>query len=124
RRDPAVVGVADLPDANTAKEVAKGDQDRTRIYVSLKGDSAMGAIQTWVKAVGDPKQAAAALHGVVAQRLLRRLCPNCRVAYPPPGEMLKKLGVPEGKVQQLFKKGGQVLIKNKPEVCPMCKGVG
>jgi type II secretory ATPase GspE/PulE/Tfp pilus assembly ATPase PilB-like protein len=124
RRDPAVVAVADLPDANTAKEVAKADHDRTRTYVSLKGDSAMGAIQTWVKAVGDPKQGAAALHGVVAQRLLRRLCPNCRVAYPPPGEMLKKLGVPEGKVQQLFKKGGQVLIKNKPEVCPMCKGVG
>jgi type II secretory ATPase GspE/PulE/Tfp pilus assembly ATPase PilB-like protein len=38
--------------------------------------------------------------------------------------MLKKLGVPEGKVQQLFKKGGQVLIKNKPEVCPTCGGSG
>lgn len=124
RRDPSVVAVAELPDANTAKEVAKADHERTRTYVSLKGDSALGAIQTWVKAVGDPKQAAASLHGVVAQKLLRRLCPNCRVAYPPPGEMLKKLGIPEGKVQQLYKKGGQVLIKNKPEVCPMCRGVG
>jgi type IV pilus assembly protein PilB len=124
RRDPSVVAVAELPDANTAKEVAKADHERTRTYVSLKGDSALGAIQTWVKAVGDPKQAAASLHGVVAQKLLRRLCPNCRVAYPPPGDMLKKLGIPEGKVQQLFKKGGQVLIKNKPEVCPMCRGVG
>jgi type II secretory ATPase GspE/PulE/Tfp pilus assembly ATPase PilB-like protein len=124
RRDPNVVAVAELPDANTAKEVAKADQDRTRIYVSMKGDNALGAIQTWVKAVGDAKQAAEGLHGVLAQKLMRRLCPNCRVGYPPPGEMLKKLGIPEGKVQQLFKKGGQVLIKNKPEVCPMCKGVG
>jgi general secretion pathway protein E len=124
RRDPNVVAIAELPDANTAKEVSKADQDRTRIYVSMKGDSALGAIQTWVKAVGEPKGAAECLHGAVSQRLMRRLCPNCRVAYPPPGEMLKKLGIPEGKVQQLFKKGGQVLIKNKPEVCPMCKGVG
>lgn len=124
RRDPAVVGVTELPDANTAKEVSKADHERTRVYLGFKADSALGAIQTWVKAVGDAKQAAEALHGVVSQRLIRRLCPNCRVAYPPPGEMLKKLGIPEGKVQQLFKKGGQVLIKNKPEVCPMCKGVG
>jgi type II secretory ATPase GspE/PulE/Tfp pilus assembly ATPase PilB-like protein len=124
RRDPAVVGVADLPDANTAKEISKSDHERTRVYLAFKSDSALGAIQTWVKAVGDAKQAAEGLHGVTCQRLLRRLCPNCRVAYPPPGEMLKKLGIPEGKVQQLFKKGGQVLIKNKPEICPMCKGVG
>lgn len=38
--------------------------------------------------------------------------------------MLKKLGLPGDRVQQLFKKGGQVLIKNKPETCPMCGGVG
>ncbi len=53
---------------------------------------------------------------------MRRLCTNCRVGYPPSPDMLKKLGVGEGKVQQLFKKGGQVLIKNKPEVCPVCAG--
>lgn len=124
RRDPDVVAVADLPDANTAKEIARSDQDRTRTYLSFKADSALSAIQTWVKAVADPKQSSTALHGVVAQKLLRRLCPNCRVPYPPPADMLRKLGIPDGKVTQLFKKGGQVLIKNKPEVCPMCQGVG
>lgn len=124
RRDPDVVAVADLPDANTAKEIARSDQDRTRIYLSLRADSALTAVQTWVKAVADPKLSSTALHGVVAQKLLRRLCPNCRVPYPPPADMLKKLGIPDGKVQQLFKKGGQVLIKNKPEVCPMCQGIG
>jgi general secretion pathway protein E len=124
RRDPDVVAVAELPDANTAKEVARADKERTRTYVSVRADNALGAIQTWVKAVGDPKSAAEALHGVLAQKLLRKLCPNCRVAYPPSAEMLKKLGIPEGKVQQLFKKGGQVLIKNKPEICPVCQGGG
>lgn len=124
RRDPDVVGVADLVDANTAKEISKADQERTRTYLSMRADGAMAALQMWTKAVGDPKQASEPLHGVVANKLIRRLCPNCRVAYPPPGDMLKKLGIPEGKVQQLFKKGGQVLIKNKPEVCPVCKGGG
>jgi hypothetical protein len=38
--------------------------------------------------------------------------------------MLKKLQLPADKPRQLFKKGGQVLIKNKPEVCPVCHGIG
>jgi type II secretory ATPase GspE/PulE/Tfp pilus assembly ATPase PilB-like protein len=38
--------------------------------------------------------------------------------------MLKKLGLPADKVKQLYKKGGQVLIRNKPEICPVCQGIG
>src|SRR5690606_28861297 len=74
--------------------------------------------------VGDPKKAARTLHGVIAQKLVRKLCTNCRVPYQPTPEMLKKLGLPEGKVKQLFKKSGQVMIKNKPEICPVCRGTG
>lgn len=124
RRDPQVVFVAELPDAATAKEVTRADLDRTRLYVSMRGDSAMGLIEAWVKVVGDPATAAKGLRGVVAGRLLRKLCQNCRVGYPPSPDMLKKLGLPADKIPQLFKKGGQVLIKNKPEVCPVCQGIG
>lgn len=124
RRDPQVVAVAELPDDATAKEVAKADHERTRVYVSLKVDNALAAIQVWMKAVGDPDLAAKSLHGVVAQKLLRKLCVNCRQAYQASPDMLKKLGVPTDKPRQLFKKGGQVLIKNKPEICPVCSGIG
>ena len=124
RRDPTVVSVAELPDAATAKEITKSDHERTRIYVSIPAGDALTAIQAWAKMVGEPRAAGACLHGVVGQRLVRKLCNNCRVAYPPTPDMLKKLGLPEGKIQQLFKKGGQVLIKNKPEVCPLCQGSG
>lgn len=124
RRDPDVVAIAELPDANTAQEVTRADHERTRTYVGLRAESALAAIQTFIKAVGDPKAASSCLHGVIAQRLIRKLCLNCRVEYPPSPELLKKLGVPEDKVSRLFKRGGQVLIKNKPEVCPVCKGGG
>lgn len=124
RRDPDVVGVAELPDPQTAKEIARADVDRTRIYLSFKAADSLTAVQTFVKAVGEARQAAQAIHGVLNQRLVRKLCTNCRVPYQPSPEMLKKLGIPEGRVQQLFKAGGQVLIKNKPEVCPTCGGNG
>lgn len=124
RRDPDVLGVAELPDTETAVNIAKSDLERSRVYLSLRANSALDAVQLYAKAVGDPKLAAQGLKGVVANKLVRVLCSNCKVAYPPTPDMLKKLGLPEGRVAQLFKKGGQVLVRNKPEVCPVCNGVG
>lgn len=124
RRDPQVVAVTDLPDVNTAKELTKADHERTRVYVSFRGGDPLQAMQVWMKMAGEPKAAAECIHGVITGKLVRKLCTNCRVAYPPAGDMLKKLGIPEGKIQQLFKKGGQVLIKNKPDICPVCQGLG
>ncbi|MEI7658643.1 MAG: ATPase, T2SS/T4P/T4SS family [Phycisphaerae bacterium] len=124
RRDPNVLAVAEVPDAATAKEIVRAEIDRTRTYACLKAEGAMVAIQAWLKLVGDNEAAIKPLRGVVAQKVLRKLCTNCRVAYQPSADMAKKLGLPADKVKQLFKKGGQVLIKNKPEVCPVCSGVG
>lgn len=123
RRDPDVLGVAEMPDAATAQVIAKGDHDRTRVYIGLRADTAMEAIEKFAAAVGEPALAAKALRGVVVGKLVRKLCTNCKVGYPPSPDMLKKMGVTE-RVAQLFKKGGQVLIKNKPDTCPVCGGVG
>jgi type II secretory ATPase GspE/PulE/Tfp pilus assembly ATPase PilB-like protein len=123
RRDPDVLSVEELPDTETAREIVNADLERSRVYVTLNTDSAMKAVQMWVKAVGDPKLAAKGLQGVITQRLVRQLCGNCRVPYQPPADLLKKLNLP-AQIQQLYKKGGQVLVKNKPEVCPVCNGTG
>jgi len=124
RRDPDIVTLCDLPDVETAQNVAHSDLERTRVYLCLRTDSALKSVQTYVQAVGDPKLAAKGLRGVVACKLVRVLCGNCKVPYQPTPDMLKKLGLPEGKVGELFKKGGQVLVRNKPEVCSVCSGVG
>lgn len=124
RRDPDVLGVAELPDQMTAKEICRAEPDRTRVYVALRAGSALEALESWVRTVGVPADAARVLRGVVAQRLVRKLCQNCRIPYQPAPDLLKRLGLPPEKVKQLFKKGGQVLIKNKPETCPACGGSG
>ncbi len=124
RRDPDIVSICDLPDVETAQTVANSDLERTRVYLSIRTDSALKGIQTYVQAVGDPKLAAKGLRGVVACKLVRVLCGNCKVPYQPTPDMLKKLGLPEDKVSELFKKGGQVLVRNKPETCSVCAGVG
>ncbi len=122
RRDPDVFACAEA-DAATCKEIAKADHMRSRCYLSVKANGALQATQMYLKAVGDIKQAGESLHGAVAQRLVRRLCPNCKAPFQPTPDMLKKLGLPAS-VKQLYRKGGQVLVKDKPEVCPMCMGAG
>lgn len=122
RRDPNVVAIAECDDA-TAKEIARADTRNIRVYVQLPTDGAIPTLQTWMKAAGDPKSGAGCLTGVVAQRLVRKLCTNCRVPYQPTPDVLKKLGLPP-ETKQLFRKGGQVLIKDKPDTCPVCQGSG
>jgi len=123
RRDPDVVAVAEMPDEATAREVAKADHERTRIYVSLRADGVLPAIQLFARAVGDQKLASNCLHGAIGQRLVRQLCVNCKAPFQPTAEMIKKLGLPKD-TKQLFKKSGQVLMKDKPQVCPVCGGSG
>lgn len=123
RRDPQVVGVSDM-DPDTAKEASRADLDRARVYLSLRAPSALDAVAMWVRAVEDQAKAGKALHGVMAGNVLRKLCDNCRQPYAPAPDMLKKLGLPADKVPQLFRKGGKVLVKNREEECPACKGGG
>ncbi len=123
RRDPDVVGIAELPDEATAKEIALADHERTRTYVSMKSDDPLRAVQLWSQMVGKESMAAEALHGVVAQKLMRRVCKNCRVPFQPTPDMLKKLGLPAD-TKQLYRKGGTVLVKDKEETCPVCSGSG
>jgi general secretion pathway protein E len=125
RRDPDVVLVGELPDQETAKEVCTADHERTRTYVGLRADNSLAAVQGFVKGVSDASMAAEALRGVVAQKLARKLCENCKAEYRPTADMLRKLGVAkENAPGSLYRKGGQVLIKNKPETCPVCRGTG
>jgi len=58
---------------------------------------------------------------VLYQRLIRLLCPDCKVGYTPPPDVLRKLGIPAGKIEQLFRppKGEEI---EKP--CASCQGVG
>lgn len=124
RRDPNVMMVSDLVDDRTAQEAAFPGPKGTLIYLGVKSDSAMEALARWIKAVGDKKKASESLQILTHQRLMRKLCDQCKLAYQPPGEQLKKLGLPPEQVRQLFKPTGKVIDRNKEIQCPMCNGLG
>lgn len=72
-------------------------------------------------------------HGVCNQRLLRRLCDKCKQGFPPPPQLLQKLGIPPGRVTVLYQPfvppppEQRVDAKGNPieiEICRQCEGRG
>jgi len=122
RADPQVLYLTRFADSKTPGHIARSVEE-CRVYMPLEGDDTFATLRAWVKAVGDRKLAAKSIKAVMAQRLLRRLCHTCRTPFVPDPAALKKFNLP-GKVEQLFHASGQVMVKDKPQPCPDCIGLG
>ena len=123
RRDPEVILATDLQDSESAKIAVKTGMDGPLIFITMPADSMAELISKWAGHVADPRQSFSNLKAVIFQKLVRRLCENCRAPYKPSSD-LKKQGLPVDTVEQLYRKGGQVEIKNKIVTCPVCDGGG
>jgi type II secretory ATPase GspE/PulE/Tfp pilus assembly ATPase PilB-like protein len=123
RRDPEVILAADLTEAAAAKIAVKPGKEGPLIFISMAATSMTELISKWASYVADPRLSFDALQAVVFQKLVRKLCENCRVAYKPSDDLAKQ-GLPINTVDQLYRQGGQVEQKNKIITCPICKGSG
>ncbi len=123
RRTPQVVLVGRPLSAEIAKAMIS-EAGSVRFYAGLRQTDAFRGLVAWIKMVGDPREAAEALSAVVAQRLARRLCTTCRIAYKPDPEALRKMNLQPERVGQLYKHSGRITVNNKQEPCPDCAGMG
>jgi type II secretory ATPase GspE/PulE/Tfp pilus assembly ATPase PilB-like protein len=123
RRDPEIILSADMDDAASASLAAKSGMDGPLIFVGMNASSFRDLVSKWASLVGDPREAFNSLQAVTYQRLVRKVCENCRVAYKP-SEDLAKQGLPIKDVEHLYRASGQLQVKNKVVECPVCRGCG
>lgn len=112
RQDPDVILVGETRDAETAKVAIEAALTGHLVITSLHTNTAPGAI-TRLREMGvEDFNIGASVLGVLGQRLVQRLCPNCREEYTPDAEERKALGIPEDQNVTLYRKheGG----------CPQC----
>lgn len=121
RQYPNVYVVRDLVDAESAKLLMDEIADDRLIVTSMPAREAAEALLRLLQMKLPQKQFADVVTGVLYQRLIRKLCPDCKVGYQPPPDVLKKLGIPAGKVQQLYRPPKPEEIE-KP--CQTCQGIG
>ena len=95
RQDPDVVLVGEIRDQETAKIAMQAAQTGHLVLSTLHTDDAPSTITRLMDIGLEPYVIASALVGVVAQRLVRRLCVTCRRQYTPGADTLRSLNILE-----------------------------
>ncbi|MHC4311289.1 MAG: GspE/PulE family protein [Planctomycetota bacterium] len=125
RMGPDIVGVADCQNTETAQSTCMAAKDGKIMYTTLPADSVVMAVGKWLKLVGDRNLAAQTLLGICNQRLIRKLCEECKQAYAPNKELLRKFNIPADKVKALYRTGKVIIGKRGKEMtCDQCQGTG
>ena len=103
-KEPDVLIFPELPDAEAfGIAVAEVDRLSTQIYCRTVADSAIQALTKVLAKYPDKASAIAKSVGaVICQRLVRRLCDNCKIGFEPQPKLLKQLGIPQGRVGLLY----------------------
>jgi type II secretory ATPase GspE/PulE/Tfp pilus assembly ATPase PilB-like protein len=89
-------------------------------------DTVSGLLQL-VEWTGNVELVADRLHGLLTQKLIRKLCRKCRQAYPPNPKLLARLGIEQGEIKALYRHRvpPQELAKGEEwEVCRICGDLG
>jgi type II secretory ATPase GspE/PulE/Tfp pilus assembly ATPase PilB-like protein len=101
RQDPDIVLVGEIRDHETAKIAMQAAQTGHLVLSTLHTDDAPSTITRLTDMGLEPYVIGSALVGVIAQRLVRRLCPHCRRQYTPEAETLRALNLSEADAAQL-----------------------
>ncbi|MFK8001959.1 MAG: GspE/PulE family protein, partial [Polyangiales bacterium] len=93
RQDPDVIMVGEIRDHETADIAVHASLTGHLVLSTLHTNDAPGAITRLIEMGVKPFQISSSLLAVLAQRLVRRLCPHCKVAYTAHEEDLLELGI-------------------------------
>ena len=100
RHDPDVLMVGEVRDLETADAALKAAMTGHRVFSTLHTNSACGAVGRLTDIGCEPYRIAATLRAVVAQRLVRRVCPRCAGSRAARADELRYLGVEEAEVAE------------------------
>ncbi len=100
RQDPDIVMVGEIRERETAQIAVQAALTGHLVLSTLHTNHAIGAITRMIDMGVEPYLLSSALIGVVAQRLVRRICPSCKTKFAAPPELVQRYGWQEqGQVQ-------------------------
>lgn len=93
RQDPDRILVGEIRDVDTAQIAIQASLTGHLVLSTLHTNDAPGAVTRLIDMGTEPFLVAASLEGILAQRLLRTICKDCRASYEPNEALLNQLGV-------------------------------
>ncbi len=114
RQDPDIIMVGEIRDAETANVAVQAALTGHLVLSTLHTNDSAGAVTRLLDMGVAAYKVAAALVGVLAQRLVRTVCPDCKTNYYPPAELLTAIHY-RGDDRRSFIRG---------QGCPKCHDTG
>lgn len=110
RQDPDIIGVGEIRDGETAEIAMRAAMTGHLVISTLHTEDAISALDRLRDMGVEPYLIAGGLRGVVSQRLVRRICPNCRAPHTPTETERDLTGVAPGDPRPFYQGTG----------CPLC----
>ena len=114
RQDPDIMMVGEVRDGETAGIVTQAALTGHLVFSTLHTNDAPSAVTRLVNIGIEPYLVAATLRGVLAQRLVRKICPHCKEAYEPESHIREAIEVYTGPFDMLYRGQG----------CSRCRATG
>jgi type IV pilus assembly protein PilB len=116
RHDPDKIMVGEIRDAETAQIAIQAALTGHLVFTTVHANNAFDVIGRFVNMGIEPYNFVSSLNCILAQRLVRAICPGCRIAVPPDRIECEESGLEDGQVtDKLFYRG---------KGCPDCNGLG
>ena len=114
RQDPDIIMVGEIRDADTANIAVQAALTGHLVLSTLHTNDAPGAVTRLLDLNVAPYLVSASLIAVLAQRLVRKICPNCKTEYEPPTSIRKAVESLNGEVEKFYRGVG----------CKKCRNTG
>ena len=93
RQDPDIILVGEIRDMETAEMAVQASLTGHLVFATLHTNDSAGAVTRLMNMGIEPFLVTSSTIAIQAQRLVRRICPNCKEGYEPDPESLKELGL-------------------------------
>ncbi|HKI35584.1 MAG TPA: GspE/PulE family protein [Gemmataceae bacterium] len=127
RQDPDVIYIGEIRDQETAEIACQAAQTGHMVFTTLHANDTTTAIGRLIDLGVQPFMIASALSAVLGQRLVRILCPKCKVRYKPNPDMLRKANLPADKIKFFYRPPENPDAEDGEEdanKCEICGGHG
>jgi type IV pilus assembly protein PilB len=118
RQDPDILMVGEVRDRETAVIAIQAALTGHFVLSTLHTNDSAGAITRLIDIGVEPFLIASSLVGVISQRLLRKVCKNCKETYPAPPQLVYELNLGD------FVEGGSEIRLVRGTGCAECRGIG
>jgi len=120
RQDPNIIMVGEIRDSETAELAVQAALTGHLVFSTLHTNDAAGAIPRLLDLGAEPFLLASAMTCIVAQRVLRKICPSCKEEYIPPAEVAEDIKKVLGALYQ----GKEKMKLYRGKKCPECNNTG